>query len=162
MANFGFHIAMHAAGIQVATTPVGDRYAAAELRHRGWALGGEPSGHIIAGGASGDGIATALLTLEALGGRDLAERDAMTKLPQVLVNVPAHDRALPVAMNDPAVMEAIERESAMLDGRGQVLVRASGTQPEIRVMEQAPSEKETREVCDRLVAVVKRAVASSS
>src|ERR1700733_4465522 len=79
MTNYGFHTAMASAGVEVATTSVGDRYVLDELRRRGWALGGEQSGHIIdlGFGPSGDGIASALLTLEALGGRDLAQRDAM-------------------------------------------------------------------------------------
>ena len=94
MTNFGFHTAMRAAGVEVATTAVGDRYVLEELRARGWGLGGEQSGHIIDMGfvPSGDGIASALLTLEALAGRDLAERDAMDKLPQQLVNVRVADR----------------------------------------------------------------------
>ena len=95
MTNYGFHTAMAAAGIHVATTPVGDRYVLDELRRRGWALGGEQSGHIIDLGfaPSGDGIASALLTLEALGTGDLHERGAMQKLPQRLENVRAEDRA---------------------------------------------------------------------
>jgi phosphoglucosamine mutase len=70
MTNFGFHTAMRAAGIEVATTSVGDRYVLEELRERGWVLGGEQSGHIIDSGfvPSGDGIAAALLTLESLAG----------------------------------------------------------------------------------------------
>ena len=89
MTNYGFHTAMRSAGVEVATTPVGDRYVLEALRERGWALGGEQSGHIIDTGfvPSGDGIAAALLTLEALAGGDLAERHAMEKLPQRLVNV---------------------------------------------------------------------------
>src|SRR5438270_1554616 len=95
MTNFGFHAAMAGAGIEVASTAVGDRYVLDELRRRGWALGGEQSGHIIdlGFGPSGAGIASALLTLEALGGRDLGERNAMEKLPQRLVNIRAPDRA---------------------------------------------------------------------
>src|SRR2546423_3234893 len=79
MTNYGFHAAMREHGIQVATTQVGDRYVIEELRARGWALGGEQSGHIIDTGfvPSGDGIASALLALESLRGGDLAERDAM-------------------------------------------------------------------------------------
>src|SRR5207302_1484102 len=100
MTNYGFHAAMERAGVAVATTAVGDRYVLEELRARGWTFGGEQSGHIIEMGfnRTGDGIASALLTLEALGGRDLSERDAMDKLPQRLVNVPVRDRgALPQA-----------------------------------------------------------------
>ena len=74
MTNFGFHRAMRDAGITVVTTKVGDRHVLAALREHGYTLGGEQSGHIIELGfaPSGDGIASALLTLEALGGRDLA------------------------------------------------------------------------------------------
>ncbi len=121
MTNYGFHRAMEAAGIAVATTAVGDRYVLDELRRRGWALGGEQSGHIIdlGFGPSGDGIASALLTLEALGGRDLAERHAMEKLPQRLVNIRASDRAgLAAALADPGVEEAIAREHAGPDRPG--------------------------------------------
>jgi phosphoglucosamine mutase len=161
MTNYGFHTAMSGAGVNVATTAVGDRYVLDELRKRGWALGGEQSGHIIdlAFGPSGDGIASALLTLEALGERDLGERDAMHKLPQRLVNIRAEDRpALTAAMNAPAVTEAIEREQAGLSGRGRVLVRASGTEPLIRVMVEAPSDGETDAVCARLAEAVQSAL----
>jgi phosphoglucosamine mutase len=161
MTNYGFHRAMEAAGIEVATTAVGDRYVLDELRKRGWALGGEQSGHIIdlGFGPSGDGIASALLTLEALGGRDLVERDAMDKLPQRLVNIRAGDRAgLAAALADPGVEEAIAREHEGLSGRGRVLVRPSGTEPLIRVMVEAPSQQETDEICDRLREVVETAL----
>jgi phosphoglucosamine mutase len=165
MTNYGFHTAMRAAGIEVATTAVGDRYVLDELRKRGWALGGEQSGHIIelGFGPSGDGIASALLTLEALAGRDLSERDAMDKLPQRLVNIRAADRAaLTAAMEDPAVQAAIEHEHGVLGGRGRVLVRASGTEPLIRVMVEAPSLEETEQVCGRLAGVVEGALAQAA
>ena len=95
MTNYGFHSAMREAGVEVATTPVGDRHVLAELVRRGWALGGEQSGHIIDTGfvPAGDGAAAALLVMEALGGSDLAERGAMEKLPQRLVNVQVRDRS---------------------------------------------------------------------
>jgi phosphoglucosamine mutase len=161
MTNYGFHTAMASAGIEVASTSVGDRYVLDELRRRGWSLGGEQSGHIIelGFGPSGDGIASALLTLEALDQRDLSERDAMEKLPQRLVNIRADDRAaLAAAMNDATVRSAIEREHAALTDRGRVLVRASGTEPLIRVMVEAPSAQETEQVCARLTEVVEIAV----
>jgi phosphoglucosamine mutase len=161
MTNYGFHAAMAAAGVEVATTAVGDRYVLDELRRRDWALGGEQSGHIIdlGFGPSGDGIASALLTLEALGGRDLSERDAMKKLPQRLVNIRADDRnALRTAIEDPLVQAAIEREDQELGGRGRVLVRASGTEPLVRVMVEAPSQDETDAVCARLQEVVQSAL----
>jgi phosphoglucosamine mutase len=154
MTNFGFHRAMEAAGIEVATTPVGDRHVLAELLGRGWALGGEQSGHIIDTGfvPAGDGTASALLALEALGGRDLADRDAMEKLPQRLVNVRVADRdALDSAG---AVWQAVERESSGLRGRGRVLVRSSGTEPLVRVMVEAPAEAECEEIAARLAKTV--------
>ncbi len=159
MTNYGFHSAMKDAGVEVAVTPVGDRHVLAELLRRGWSLGGEQSGHIIETGfvPSGDGIAAALLTLEALGDGDLAERDGMRKLPQRLVNVRVRDRgALERAT---AVWEAVEAESGALEGRGRVLVRPSGTEPLVRVMVEAPDEDECEAVTARLVAVVERVLA---
>jgi phosphoglucosamine mutase len=103
---------------------------------------------------SGDGIASALLTLEALEAGDLADRHAMEKLPQRLVNVRVVDRR--AAGSAPEVGEAVERESAALEGRGRVLVRASGTEPLVRVMVEAPTEEEAADVCGRLVFLVER------
>src|SRR4051794_19558984 len=154
MTNYGFHTAMQEHGIEVATTAVGDRYVLEALRERDWALGGEQSGHIIDRNfvPSGDGIASALLTLEALAGSDLADRHAMKKLPQTLVNVRVRDRgALEQAT---AVHEAVAHEAAALDGRGRVLLRPSGTEPLVRVMVEAPTQDEAEAVCRRLVDLV--------
>jgi phosphoglucosamine mutase len=154
MTNYGFHAAMKRAGVAVAITQVGDRYVLEELRARGWTLGGEQSGHIIDMGfnRTGDGIAGALLTLEALAGRDLSERDAMEKLPQRLVNVHVRERgALDTAQG---VSEAVSAAGEALEGRGRVLVRPSGTEPLVRVMVEAPTDAEADEVCARLVALV--------
>ena len=155
MTNYGFHTGMRAAGIEVVTTDVGDRYVLEALRERGWMLGGEQSGHIIEMSfvPSGDGIAAALLTLEALGDGDLADRHAMEKLPQRLVNVRLGDRAA----LERAVRTAgddIQRENAALEGRGRVLVRPSGTEPVVRVMVEAPTAEEADDVCSRLTAAV--------
>jgi phosphoglucosamine mutase len=158
MTNYGFHAAMSQAGIEVVTTAVGDRYVLEALRERGWALGGEQSGHIIdmAFAPSGDGLAAALLTLEALDGRSLAERHAMHKLPQRLVNVRVRDRGAIAGAT--AVQQAIAREAEALEGRGRVLVRPSGTEPLVRVMVEAPSTDEAQAVCDRLVTLVQSAL----
>jgi phosphoglucosamine mutase len=157
MTNYGFHTAMAAAGIEVVTTAVGDRYVLDELRKRNWRLGGEQSGHILelGLGPSGDGIAAALLTMEALGEADLRERHAMEKLPQKLVNIRASDRShLTAAMASEPVQTAIHRAAEELAGRGRVLVRASGTEPLVRVMVEAPSVEETELLCARLARVV--------
>jgi phosphoglucosamine mutase len=154
MTNYGFHSAMREAGIAVAVTNVGDRYVLEELRSRNWVLGGEQSGHIIerAFNRTGDGIASALLTMEALAGGDLSERQAMAKLPQRLVNVRVRDRG--ALQQADAVTQAIEEAAKALEGRGRVLVRPSGTEPLVRVMVEAPSDEEAQDVCDRLVALV--------
>jgi phosphoglucosamine mutase len=155
MTNYGFHAAMRESGVEVAVTQVGDRYVLEELRARGWTLGGEQSGHVIdmAFNPTGDGIATALLTLEALAGGDLAARDAMDKLPQRLVNVPVPDRD--AAMAAPTLLEAAEREGQALEGRGRVLVRPSGTEQLVRVMVEAPTAEEADAACARLVEIVR-------
>jgi phosphoglucosamine mutase len=154
MTNYGFHSAMQQAGVAVAITNVGDRYVLEELRSRKWMLGGEQSGHIIEMGfnRTGDGIASALLTLEALAGGDLSERHAMAKLPQRLVNVRVRDRGAFAQAED--VRQAIDDAGKELEGRGRVLVRPSGTEPLVRVMVEAPSDEEAQSVCDRLVALV--------
>jgi phosphoglucosamine mutase len=151
MSNYGFHAAMAEAGIPVATTPVGDRHVVAALDERGWTLGGEQSGHLVEMGfaPSGDGVAAALLLMEALDGGRLADAGAMERLPQVLVNVRVTDRD--GAMTDPALLEAVAAADAGLAGRGRVLVRASGTEQLVRVMAEAPTEDEAREVCEALV-----------
>ncbi len=154
MTNYGFHRAMEDAGIEVAITNVGDRHVLDELVRRGWALGGEQSGHIIDTGfvPSGDGTAAALLALEALGGADLADRSAMEKLPQRLVNVPVRDLA---ALDGAAsVWAAVEQAAESLEGRGRVLVRPSGTEPLVRVMVEAPGEAECEEIAGRLANLV--------
>ena len=158
MTNYGFHTAMQSAGIEVATTPVGDRHVLAELLRRGWGLGGEQSGHVIETGfvPAGDGTAAALLTLEALAGGDLAERQGMEKLPQRLVNVRVADRDAIEGASE--VWAAVEEESARLEGRGRVLIRPSGTEPLVRVMVEAPREEECQEIVDRLAKLVKAKV----
>jgi len=140
----------------VATTKVGDRYVLAELLERGWALGGEQSGHIIDTSfvPAGDGTAAALMTLEALEGTDLAERGAMRKLPQRLVNVRVADRG---ALDGAAeVWRGVESEQGALAGRGRVLVRPSGTEALVRVMVEAPEDVECEAITGRLVALVER------
>jgi phosphoglucosamine mutase len=145
---------MREAEIHVAVTPVGDRHVADQLTDRGWSLGGEQSGHIIWSeyAPTGDGIAAALLVMRALGDRDLRAAIPMRKLPQVLRNVEIADRE--AVADAVAVWKAVDRENAALEGRGRVLVRSSGTEPLVRVMVEAPTEEESKEVCDRLADLI--------
>jgi phosphoglucosamine mutase len=153
MTNYGFHTAMSDAGIEVAATKVGDRYVIEELRERGWSVGGEQSGHVIWMDftPTGDGIAAALLLELALEGADLADATPFEQLPQRLVNVELAD---PDSLDGAtALWEAVERESAGLEGRGRVLVRPSGTEPLVRLMVEAPSAEECDAVLERLTEI---------
>jgi phosphoglucosamine mutase len=156
MTNYGFHQAMRDAGIEVATTDVGDRHVVDALTQRNWVLGGEQSGHIVdlRLTPSGDGIAAALLTLEALGGGELRSGSVMKKLPQVLRNVRVADRE--ALQGATAVWEAVTAEAAALEGQGRVLVRPSGTEPVVRVMAEAPTQEDCEAVVARLAEVVER------
>jgi phosphoglucosamine mutase len=156
MSNYGFHAAMRDAGIDVATTPVGDRHVSFELGRRGWTLGGEQSGHLIwtEFAPTGDGIAASLLVTQALAGRPLRDAIPMTKLPQTLLNVEVDDID---GVDDAAgLWTEVERESAGLEGRGRVLVRPSGTQPLVRVMVEAPAQEEADEIAERLAQIAAR------
>jgi phosphoglucosamine mutase len=156
MSNYGFHAAMREAGIDVATTPVGDRHVSFELGRRGWTLGGEQSGHLIwtEFAPTGDGIAASLLVTQALAGRPLQDSIPMTKLPQTLVNVEVDE--IDGVEDADGLWAEVERAGAGLEGRGRVLVRPSGTQPLVRVMVEAPEQEEADEVAQRLVRAVER------
>jgi phosphoglucosamine mutase len=145
MANLGLRRAMEAHGIRVLETAVGDRYVLEEMVRSGAFLGGEQSGHIIfrEQATTGDGLLTAVrfLSLARARGASLSELAAtMRRYPQVLQNVAVED-ARTVAASD-GVAEAVREAEAALAGRGRVLVRASGTEPLVRVMVEAESEEE--------------------
>src|SRR5215210_938130 len=154
MTNHGFHQAMRERGIEVAITPVGDRYVIETLQERDWRLGGEQSGHIIDMDfvPSGDGVAAALATLAALGGEGLEDVEPFRRLAQTLVNVEVANRDSLVGAK--RLWEAVDAEDSALGDRGRVLVRPSGTEPLVRVMVEAPEQAEAEHVAARLVAVV--------
>lgn len=157
MSNLGFHQAMRREGIRVRTTPVGDRYVLEALAEGGFSLGGEQSGHIIFSdhATTGDGLlsAVALLDLVRRAGRPLADlaAAAMTRLPQVLVNVRVERPMADVADRLSAQIAAIEEE---LGESGRVLLRPSGTEPVVRVMAEAPTLAQAEDVAATLVAAV--------
>jgi phosphoglucosamine mutase len=154
MTNLGFHRLMEEHGIRVVTTDVGDRYVLEALRREGAILGGEQSGHIICldGHVTGDGLAAALLLCRALEGRSLTEAAAvMPKFAQAKENVPARAQQLPLELR-----EEIERINAELDGDARILVRASGTEPLIRVLAEAENEADAARLCGTISALVRR------
>jgi phosphoglucosamine mutase len=162
MSNLGFVQAMRAAGIGVRQTKVGDRYVLEAMRVSGYSLGGEQSGHVIMSehATTGDGILTALHVAARMAatGRSLQElASVMTRLPQVLVNVPDVDKAR--ADEDPVVAAAVAEEEAALGDSGRILLRPSGTEPLVRVMVEAATQDEARAVAERLADVVKRQLA---
>jgi phosphoglucosamine mutase len=158
MANLGFRSAMRAAGIEVLETRVGDRYVLEEMLASGAVLGGEQSGHIIFldEATTGDGLVTAVrfLTLAARTGRSVTELGAvMTRHPQVLRNVEVTDRSgLEEAA---AVWEAVRSAERDLGEGGRVLVRASGTEPLVRVMVEALHEADAERHADDVAGVVR-------
>jgi phosphoglucosamine mutase len=162
MTNLGFHLAMARAGVAVHQTPVGDRYVLEALDEHHWSLGGEQSGHLIFRdlATTGDGVLSGLLLLDLVvrAERPLAELAAgvMDRLPQVLRNVTVADRdALTGAESVWAEVRAVEAE---LSDRGRVLLRPSGTEPLVRVMVEATTERAASEAADRLVAAVTAAL----
>ena len=158
MSNLGFVHAMREAGIGVRQTKVGDRYVLEAMNISGYSLGGEQSGHVIMSdhATTGDGILTALSVLERMAttGRSLQDLAAvMTRLPQVLVNVPGVDKAR--ADDDAVLAAAVAEEEAVLAGQGRILLRPSGTEPIVRVMVEAPTHEQAHGVADRLAHVVR-------
>ncbi|MGH9205108.1 MAG: phosphoglucosamine mutase, partial [Acidimicrobiales bacterium] len=160
MTNLGFRLAMEAKGIEVRETQVGDRYVLAALEESDLTLGGEQSGHIIFRdvATTGDGILTGLVLLDLLGrrGLPLAELAAasMTRLPQELVNVKVSDLGR-LSSAKPVWAEVAATEH-QLGRNGRVLLRASGTEPLVRVMVEAESPQDARSAADRLRRVVER------
>jgi phosphoglucosamine mutase len=160
MSNQGFHVAMREAGVRVIETPVGDKYVSAAMRDGGYVLGGEQSGHIIMGehATTGDGVLTSLRLLAAVNRRGItmaAAAKMMPKYPQLLVNVPGD--ALPPG---PGVAAAVSRAESRLGADGRVLVRASGTEPAIRLMVQAADAGLAEQVIRQLAAEVRLALGS--
>jgi phosphoglucosamine mutase len=159
MTNLGFRLAMREVGIEVVETAVGDRYVLEALAAGGYSLGGEQSGHVIFAdhAATGDGILTAVALLDAVrrSGRSLAAlaTEAMTSLPQVLVNVRVARRMPDVAARLADEIAVAERD---LGATGRILVRASGTEPLVRVMVEAPTHDEAQSVADTLADAARR------
>ena len=157
MSNLGFIRAMESAGIKVETTPVGDRYVLERMLDKDFVLGGEQSGHLIMRdfATTGDGILTALALAQEVvkSGQTLQELAAsMVRFPQVLVNVKnvAKERLADSA----AIKTAVLAAEAKLGEHGRILLRASGTEPLVRVMVEAQSDNLASEIANDLAKVV--------
>jgi phosphoglucosamine mutase len=140
MTNMAVEVALQNTGVKFVRAAVGDRYVLEQLREHGWQLGAEGSGHILSldRHSTGDGIVSALLVLAAMqrSGKSLADLlDGVTLFPQKLINV----RMKPGAdwKGSETIRRAIKVAEGALDGRGRVLIRASGTEPVLRVMVEA-------------------------
>ena len=164
MSNLGFVQAMRAEGVSVRQTKVGDRYVLEAMKAHRYTLGGEQSGHVIMSdhATTGDGILTALHVLARMAEQrqSLAKlAGVMTRLPQVLVNVPDVDKSR--ADEDPLVAAAVAEAEFELGDGGRVLLRPSGTEPLVRVMVEAATREQAARVADRLADVVRRQLSLS-
>jgi phosphoglucosamine mutase len=162
MSNLGFLNAMRSVGITVQQTKVGDRYVLEAMKAGGFMLGGEQSGHIVMleHATTGDGTLTALHLMNrmATAGQSLAQlASVMTRLPQVLINVPGVDKSR--AATDPQLSAAVVQAQAELGDSGRVLLRPSGTESVVRVMVEAESYEAANSVANRLADAVKSSLA---
>jgi phosphoglucosamine mutase len=153
MSNLGLELALGRLGIGFERTAVGDRYIMARMQAAGWVLGGEPSGHVICldRTSTGDGIVSALQVLAEMrrSGKSLRElRQGVEKYPQRLVNVRL-DRSMDV-LGAESVRAAVNAAEAELADQGRVLLRASGTEPLIRVMVEGRDEEQVRRLADQI------------
>lgn len=161
MSNFGMEKAIQALGLEFVRANVGDRYVMAALESRGWTLGGEASGHIVCldKATTGDAIVAALQVLAAMvsTGKSLAELKAgMSKYPQVLINVRLAQKI--DVKTVPSVQKAVAHAEARLADQGRVLLRASGTEPLIRVMVEGADAALVQELAEELAEVVRNSL----
>jgi phosphoglucosamine mutase len=158
MTNLGFRLAMERQEISVIETPVGDRYVLEVLDSGGLTMGGEQSGHVIFRdrATTGDGLLTGVILGDVVKRSDttLAKlaAAAMTRVPQVLVNVPVVERVADAAVQVAAEIAAVESQLA---GRGRVLLRPSGTEPLLRVMVEATEAEVAQTAAEHLASVVR-------
>ena len=159
MSNLGLKIAMKQAGIEMIETKVGDRYVLEVIREGGYTLGGEQSGHLIFAqhATTGDGILTGLQLLAQMNstGKSLQElASAMTVYPQVLINVPEVDKSK--VNSDSELQKVVQEAKTELGETGRVLLRASGTEPLVRVMVEAQDAGTAQSWAERIARVVEK------
>lgn len=157
MTNLGVELALADMGIAFERASVGDRYVMERLIKNGWVLGGEGSGHMVIRDctSTGDGIVSALQVLQSIcrSGKTLLElRQGMRKLPQTMINVQVAQRFDPFSRDD--IVAAVQRAESALGESGRILLRASGTEPLIRVMAEGKNASDIRRVAEDLAQVV--------
>ena len=158
MSNLGFLIAMKEAGIKVAKTAVGDRYVLENMLENNLTLGGEQSGHVIMRdfAGTGDGLLTALQLISEMARSKKSLKELaliMQRFPQVLINV--SDVAKDKLESSTAISAAVAKYESELGDAGRILLRASGTEPLVRVMVEAQSDSIAKEIAEKLAKVVK-------
>ena len=161
MSNLGFEHAMQTADIPFRRAAVGDRYVMEMLKQENWVLGGESSGHIICldRTTTGDGLISALQVIAAVkhSGKPLADlRAGLSKYPQTLVNVKIAER-IDITINQP-IQQAVKDAEQQLGDSGRVLLRASGTEPLIRVMVEGQDEQQVHSIAGELADVVRSSI----
>ena len=161
MSNMGMYKAMEANEMHGVRTKVGDRYVVEEMLKDGYNLGGEQSGHVVFldYNTTGDGMLTALqlMSVVASSGQTLAELAApVHDYPQELVNVKVENKK--AAMKNETLLAAIDKVEHRLHGDGRVLVRASGTEPLIRIMAEAPTKEQCHDIVTEIFEVAKATV----
>jgi phosphoglucosamine mutase len=159
MSNLGLRLAMKQAGIELVETKVGDRYVLEQIRDGGYTLGGEQSGHLIFSrfATTGDGILTGLQIVAQMAatGKSLKDLASVMKVyPQVLINVPGVNRA--GVDTNVELHKAVKEAEAELGENGRVLLRASGTEPLVRVMVEAMDPGTAQSWAERIARVVER------
>ncbi len=162
MSNLGLKLAMNARRINTVETAVGDRYVLEEMRRGGFSVGGEQSGHVLLTDYSttGDGVLTALQLLSRLAERRVKMSELVSdieSLPQTMINVRNVDKTK--APTNEVVQDAVRQAETYLGETGRVLLRASGTEPLVRVMVEAATQEQADEVCQKLAAVVQEELA---
>ncbi|MGD8497664.1 MAG: phosphoglucosamine mutase [Chromatiales bacterium] len=160
MSNLGLEQTLQRLEVPFLRAPVGDRYVMERLEAEDWVLGGESSGHVICldRTTTGDGIVSALQILQVLiaTGRPLHElKQVMTKYPQVLVNVPIEGRV--DLDGSPGIQEAVADVEGVLADRGRILLRASGTEPLIRVMVEGDDQRQVTTLAEQVAEAVREA-----
>lgn len=161
MSNLGFHKAVEAAGLNDVVTKVGDRYVVEEMRKNGYNFGGEQSGHMVFFdlNTTGDGMLSGIQLLNIIKqtGKKLSELAAnVTIYPQKLVNIRVSDKY--GAMEVPAIKKIIDDVEAKLGDEGRILVRASGTEPLLRIMAEAPTDEEVDYYVNQIADVVRNEI----